>query len=534
MNLNDLVKKYGLLLDEEGRYYLINDQGIREEPYCSIRLLTTILELSIQAIEKRIQNLAPLNGKNYKGRKTLFFNLNDVLDRCSDLIDKNLTIVNENGWAFINNKKYTSVPILAEKFGISQNTIKSRIKNLISIKGKKHGKVCMLYSFKEAAKACSDLLSPLPKSNRRGMAVINGQLFASILPMAKYLHLADCTISDRIKKHNLTFQNIIAANHRIVKAYSVKEVRTACRDLLKPYPTANKSGFCIYKSKKYATINALSKKISIENHAIKERIKENKIKPIRIFVKNRLSNAYYLNEVRKICTDLIYNLNLPKSNASGITIIAGQKYVTIYRLAEICKTARATALKRIIDKNVKSLKIKGLRHRFICVYNLEQSKKACSDLLRDIPIANKNGTAIISGRKYATINYIAKRLSLSPTGVIKRIKKLHPIKIKSHKGPIANAYSYKDVKVCCSDLIQKRPLLRKNSFIINRGRKFATITFIACKLGIASASVKSRIKHLRPINVKSRVGRIVKVFNYKRVKKACADILNKKTKPVSK
>ena len=175
MNLNEFVKEYGLLLDEEGRYYLINDRGTREEPYCSIKSLSEIFNLTIGTLNSRISNLTPRLGKNQKGRKINFFNLNDAQISCSNLLDENLLIANRGRWAIKDGEKYGTVHVIAKKICLAEITVIKRVKNLKSLKGKVGGRLISLYNYKQVRQSCADLLDKkLLIADKDGWAIKDG------------------------------------------------------------------------------------------------------------------------------------------------------------------------------------------------------------------------------------------------------------------------------------------------------------------------------------------------------------------------
>ncbi|MCX6743177.1 MAG: hypothetical protein NT116_02980, partial [Candidatus Parcubacteria bacterium] len=162
-------------------------------------------------------------------------------------------------------------------------------------------------------------------------------------------------------------------------------------------------------------------------------------------------------------------------------------------------------------------------------YNVNKAKKACADLLKEYPSANKKGVAIINGQKFTTPYTLTKLLKLSHNAINSRIKRarLKSRKIKVKDGNIRLAYNLIEVKEACADLLHKKVHLANKSNIATVGKKkFTTIENLIRILGLSNAPIQRRITIHKIQSQKIKIGgRIFDGYSIKEVEKACTDLL---------
>ncbi len=459
MNFDEFVKKHNLLQDKEGRYHIIDEEtGEKKELYCSISCLSNILSINDNILRSKLSNLPAQSGKNYRGKPTKFYNLNEALKQSFVSEYSNLPIADENGWILKNGEKYGTLLVLTEKLGIAKATIKSRLKKTIPhITGVRKGKICEFYQYKAIISACAELTEPtLPLVNDKRIAIIDGAEYATISAIEKKLHISEATIRERIKLYKLPYKEIKAANYRIAKAYNIALTKSICSDLLTDLPIANKDGFVTIEEMEYGTINAIAKKLKITPHSIKSRLSKSKTKITskKIFgIKKRPLTAYNLNQFLENYPELI--ADLPKTDSNGKIVIKGREYAKISVLAQMFKSTRTTVLKRFKKNRVEKIKIQGDNNRHIEAYNIQQAQGACKDISQNLPKTNSLGFVIIDNILYGTVDGIAKKLNITKTAVIKRTNQSQFIKVRFKK-LIVNAYNFEKVKIACADILEKK------------------------------------------------------------------------------
>ncbi|MBN1325935.1 hypothetical protein JW977_03060 [Candidatus Falkowbacteria bacterium] len=523
MNLNELVKKYGLLQDEEGRYYVI-DEGIKKEPYCPIKLLTKVLGLSISAIKKRILNLTPFAGRIYKGRATNFFNLNDVKKLCSDLSENSdLLLVNEGDWILKGGKKYASIRVISKKIRLSQTAIKSRIKNLEPVKSKKRGHIINIYRLDQVRQACSDLLDRnLLIVNNNGWAIKNGQKYATALTIAQKLKISDATV----RKYAENMPKVRGRDKcgRVADLFNFEKIKAACDNLITCELLADNDGWAEKDGQKYAPISVIAKELDLSHDTMKKYIK--RLTPLHGRLPRKMVTDFYnFEESKKACSDFI-NEDILFLDKKGWAIKNGQKYASIKAIAKELGLSHSAIALRI--KSLTPTRGINLKGRLVKVFNFNQVENSCADLLdANLLITDKHGWAEKDGQKYATIDIIARKLGLTHDSVANMIKNFSSVKGKGRGGRVADLYNFEQAKIACADLINEDLLIAdRHGWAEKDGQKYATINTISKKLEISDYLIKTRIRGFPNFKGRPLRGKPADFYNFEQVKTACADLIN--------
>jgi len=203
---------------------------INNKKYAPINVLTKMLGISNNAIKQRIKTLQPVTIKAGNFQLVNAYELTEAKKLCADLL-QDVPVADKSGIVVINNKKYAPISVLAKILGISEPSIKQRVKSLQPIKTKDRGyRVVNAYSIAETKKVCNDLLDNLPVADKSGIVVINNNNYASINSLAKILGISRDSIKPRVK--SLQPVKIKSKTGQAVNAYSIFETEKACADLL--------------------------------------------------------------------------------------------------------------------------------------------------------------------------------------------------------------------------------------------------------------------------------------------------------------
>jgi|GEM_PF-5704175 len=275
----------------------------------------------------------------------------------------------------------------------------------------------------------------------------------------------------------------------------------------------------------FATIIVAGEILEISSITIKKYIKRKHLLLQKIKFNNKLQKGYNLNSIISACSYLLGSI--PIANKKGIAIIDGQKFAALATLRGLLGLSVVAIYSRVKKFETKKFKLKS--GQIADGYNINEAKKACSDLLRELPLANKKGIAIINSQKFTTPYILTKLLKLSHNAINPRIKKagLKTRKIKVRDGNIRLAYNIAKVKKACADLLLKKihPANKSNIAIIGK-KKFTTIENLIRILGLSNAPIQRRITIHKIQSQKIKIGgRIFDGYSISEVEKACADLL---------
>lgn len=528
-NLNDVIKACADLIREFPR---ANKAGIiiyKGKKYATIRTLSKLLNISVEAIRRRIEKhkLKCMIAKNQVGGLSEFYEIKIINRICSDLAN-DLPKSDENGIIIYQRKKYATVKALAELFHLSVGAIKPRLGNnkVPILKGKDlAGRKCDFYSVVEARKACADL--DLLVVDEEGWAIKDGQSYAPLEVIAKKLKLSLVDVKECIK--NLTSKKGKFKDGSKRKIYNFLEVKDSCSELLEPdLLIADENGWAIKDGQLYAPMEIIAKKLNISNTALRKRIKYLATFP----GKNRQGNSVsFLNfeEVKSVCADLL-NPDLLIANKEGWAIKDGQIYAPMATIAKKLKLSLGAVKRRI--KNLTSIKGKCRDGSVRDFYNLEEVKEICADLLNpDLLIADENGWAVKDGQLYAPLRIIMQELKLNLDSIKKRIGNLPPLNGKCRDGSVTDFYNFEEVKKACADLLDLN-LLRadEEGWAIMDGQRYAPIRIIAKELKLTEPTLRSRMKNSNSVKGKDRNSSVRDFYNFEEAEAVCADLLVKKKK----
>lgn len=531
MKLDELIKEYNLLIDEEGLYYR-TEKNVRTELHITLDAFAAIFNLSYGTINHRLKKaqIAPQrvlsNSTRYSAIVKKVYNLNDLIQVCRDMFVP-CPIVDKKGFAHIGGKKYTSLRTLSTLFNIGTISIRLRIKKhgLIPQKIKlQNGDVIDGYAYCEAQKACLDLLQDLPLAGDDNIAYLDGQQYAAIGKIKDILGLSYGTIFSRVKQHSLQSIQIILKSGVLREAYSIEPIRKCCDNLLREIPMINDENIALVDGREYATLPTIAKLFGTSTTTIRKKVEALSPQPIRLR-NGQLRDGYELEVVKTVCTNLIQDL--PKMGRDSATIIEGKEYFPITALSRIIGISSQAIMPRI--EHLKPARIKTKSGKVVDAYPFEEVKEACSDLLQTLPILAKGGIAIIGTEKYATIPTISKLLKLSGPTLLRRIAqhKLKAVTVKSSSGPVRKAYNIESVKLACQDILKDYYLADQDGVVNMAGKKYSTLKHAQRLFGLKDDTLKKRAEkeNLQSIKIKISTGVVTEGYDLEELAKACADLL---------
>jgi len=374
MSFEDIIEKYHLIKDGDGNYYRLDENGQREEIYAAILTISKILGINKNAIKKRIRRLRPVSIKPRTGQIVNGYNINEVKQACADILDE-IPLTDGDGVAMINGQPYAAIHPISKMLGISKNAINKRLGHLIPVRIKvRNGNIFDSYNINEVKQACADLLNETPLANEDGIAMINGQPYATIATISKSLNIGALATKKRLG--HLIPVRIKLHVGKIFDGYNINEVKKSCADILDEIPLTDEGGVAIINSQPYATIYRISKMVGISERSIKIRIGH--LIPVRIKGGNGTTvDGYNINKVKQACADILDEI--PLTDEGGVAIINSQPYATIYRISKMVGID-GPAIKIRIGHLI-PVRIKLHAGQIVDGYNINEVRHTCADLL---------------------------------------------------------------------------------------------------------------------------------------------------------
>jgi len=286
-----------------------DDEGFIEikkgERYGTIPSWAKEFGISKDSIKRRLEGEEGILGKIKNGHLYKFYLEKLVREKCADFMTE---VPKANDEGFIETKKgerYGTINLWEKELGISEGSIKKRLKGEEVIIGKpKSGKLSKFYLEKLVREKCADLMTEVAKADNEGFIEINkGERSGTISSWTNELGISEAEIRRRLKGEESIIGKL--KDGKLSKFYLEKLVREKCADLITEIPKANDEGFIeINNGERYGTIKKWEIELGISVRTIKKRLEGEegiigKVKGGQIY-------QFYLEKlVREKCADLL-------------------------------------------------------------------------------------------------------------------------------------------------------------------------------------------------------------------------------------
>jgi biotin operon repressor len=317
---------------------------------------------------------------------------------------------------------------------------------------------------------------------------------------------------------------------RLTDFYALSDVLKACKNLL-DLPQAEEGGTFEEEGETWGTTEALARKIGINATTIKNRISSHKSRNGRDVTGNP-AKFYALSDAKQVCADL---LDLPQAEEGGTFEEEGETWGTTEVFGKKLGLSPTTIGNRIVSCRGREGKVRGKRATF---YSLSDVKKACADLLEDLPQAGEDGI-LRAGEEWATLNLILHTLkfSASTEKVQERITTcVRRTKIgKIAGGQRVTFYPLSEVRAVCADLLEELPQADKEGFFWVKGEEWGLLAAIARRFDRSTPFIQARVKTCRKREGRESKGHCRVFYSVTDVNSACAaDLLTKKRSSTKK
>jgi hypothetical protein len=352
--------------------------------YGTIPSWSKFLSIAEGTVSTRIKNfkIQSIKGKTKNGNICDFFLETSVCQICTDLLH-DIPEADETGFFTKDGERYGTIGALAKALGISYSPINLRIKthNPPSIKGKiKGGVIYNFYSESVIRAICSDLSQDIPKIDKTGTVIKDGEKYSTMSFWSEILGISEPSIASRIKTNKR--QSIIGRDIQgcVRNLYSESVIREICADILQIVPEADESGFFVKENKKYSTISAWSKILGISKRVILDRAKTHALQAVKGKIRGHIYDFYPETEIRQICADLLRD-NPPQADKEGFFIKDGHKYGTVHSLSKELGITDHSIASRISINMIPSTKGKVMSRHVCDFYPVTSIRQICADLL---------------------------------------------------------------------------------------------------------------------------------------------------------
>jgi hypothetical protein len=483
------------------------------------------VRISDETIRKRLNDIfAKAQEGVVRGRVRPFFSEQDVRKACTDLLS-DLPEANESGFLYVGKTKHGTIAAWARELGVTDKVIVRLLKASDSktIKGRLGNNIFDFYAESNIIQVCDYL--KLPKENENHFIEIGGLRYQTISALSKALSISDSPIVSRLE--GLESVRGRAINGQLATFYPVDKVRERCADLLVECPMAGEGGFIIHDGVRFGTKEIWSKEIGIHTHTITMCIGESSIVPLKGRSNFGAMYDYYSEvEIRAACARY---LQVPESKNLDFVEVDGVRFKSVFAFAKEVGVYAPAILKRIKNKNIRSIKAKDGCGRVKEFFAEDDLRASCLDLIESLPKADQDGFIVMDGIRWGTANALERELKISSTTILKYAKIADCPNMRGrYEGRICIFYPEPAVRKACANILHPMPKMKKVDFLILDGVRHGAIKAWSRELDLHPKTILSRLCSSAVVSVKAKdlSGQTRDVYPEPMVRAACADLLD--------
>lgn len=295
----------------------------------------------------------------------------------------------------------------------------------------------------------------------------------------------------------------------------------ALLERLEKLPQAGPDGTFELRHEIWGTISGLAAILKFTDPTIAKRIALRRVREMLGKDSNGALRKFYpLSKVRDAFGK---ELKIPKIDTEvKILEVEGESWGTIYVLAPMIGLSVPT----IENRGGSCRKRYGLVNGKIATfYALSDVRKACADLLKEMPKAGQDQTFKLQRETWGTAKAIGKIIGASEY-LVRRNTPIHLTReAKGWDGNVYPFYPLSKARKACSAFTKKVPQARKDGTFVKDRHRWATLNTLTGLLGITWRAIKTRTSSCRKMKGKDQYGVPAEFYSVSEAKKACADLL---------
>ncbi|MBI5421826.1 hypothetical protein HZA44_01680 [Candidatus Peregrinibacteria bacterium] len=343
------------------------------------------LGISNQTIARHLGSgtIVPVEGRDAGGRIFDFYPEPAVRAACANLL-RSLPQADEKGFFSLDGICFGTAFAWSHKLGISRQSVERRIQasSVSPVEGKDSlGRIHDFYPESAVRAACTDLLKPLPKTEKSGFFVVDGIRHGTVGAWSRELRVSSSAVTYRLRTVSVVSAKGKGSQGRILDYYSEPAVREACSDFFGELPQGDESGFFEIGGIRHGTISAWSRELEISQNSIASRLSSSGTDPCLGRTKSGQLHDFFPEAVlRQACADLL-GLSLPVCGSDGFVMINGIHHGTRWALARFLGVSTPTIRSRLASSGIAPVAGKSNQGKLVDLYPEPSVREACAELL---------------------------------------------------------------------------------------------------------------------------------------------------------
>jgi hypothetical protein len=311
--------------------------------------------------------------------------------------------------------------------------------------------------------------------------------------------------------------------------FSENDVRETCADLLCPMPQADESGYFELDGVRYGTVVTWTHELGISNNVIAARLHSASAQAIE----GRMAGGQVFDffpepAVRAVCQNLLGPI--PQSDKNGFFVLNGIRYGTVFGWFCELKISRRSIDRRLCVSSVQAMEGKDPSGQIQRFYPETSVLKACADLLKTMPQADKNGLYVTDGIRHRTIKAWSNEFGISKGSIALRLQaaSFPPIQVRANDGNIRDFYPETAVREVCADFFKEMPMANRDGVFDLDGIRYGTVHAWSRELGLTDRSILSLLRSASISSVKGKDphSRPMNFYPEPAIRELCAELLD--------
>ncbi len=368
------------------------------------------------------------------------------------------------------------------------------------------------------------------KAGPDGTFEADGETWASMYALTRILQLSHNALKNRMK--SVRSRPGGTSSRISTPFFAVSDVRKACADLLEDLPRAGEDGILNIDGEQWVTVEGLFRLTGIATNAFTKRVGACRQRPGRHPSGNR-RDFYALSDVKAICGDLFEDL--PKAGPNGSFRADRKVWVTISAAPGLLgKLSEPSVKARMTKGQYATMKGRSYGGTVCTFYALPDIKKACADLLEDLPRAAKDGQFKKDRETWMSMPALERLTGATSSSIQSRVKTVRTRNGRSAGGLRCTFYALSDVRKACADLFEDLPRAGTHATFEADGQVWGTVSHWANEMDVDFNRLRSRLGSYQTQKGKDTGGHIRPFYALSDVRKACVDLPKKGTSRASR
>jgi hypothetical protein len=239
------------------------------------------------------------------------------------------------------------------------------------------------------------------------------------------------------------------------------------------------------------------------------------------------NNCFSEKDVREICADLLRPM--PQADENSFLVLEGVRYGTVNAWSQELGISRHAIILHLSSLSCDVVRGRSKTGNIRNFYPEAIVRQVCADLLRPMPLADKNGFFVQDGIRHGTIFAWSREFKVSVPTVIKRFGSANAprVRCKVEDGNAYDFYPEPFARKVCGDLLRDVPKADKSGLFILDGIRHGTAKAWSREMGISEITIVSRLRSANILSVEGKQagGRPRKFYSESDVQNACAELL---------